>query len=92
MESDLALLRGLDQDQAHEWLARSIGVTPRPLDIVRMKGSTSSSVFLIQCSRDFKSQRFVLRVLDNQEWLTDEPDAAAHEAAALEEADRKSVV
>jgi aminoglycoside phosphotransferase (APT) family kinase protein len=73
---------------AHEWLARSIGVTPRPIDIVRMKGSTSSSVFLIRCSRDFKPQRFVLRVLDNQEWLADEPDAAAHEAAALEEAQK----
>ena len=71
---------------AREWLDRSIGATPRYLDIVRMKGSTSSSVFLLQRSDDSKPKRFVLRVLDNQEWLADEPDLAAHEAAALEEA------
>jgi aminoglycoside phosphotransferase (APT) family kinase protein len=51
-----------------------------------MKGSTSSSVYLIECSRGSAPQRFVLRVLDNTDWLADEPDLAAHEAAALEEA------
>jgi aminoglycoside phosphotransferase (APT) family kinase protein len=73
---------------AHEWLGRSIGITTRRHDIVQMKGSTSSSVFLIQCPRGSKPQRFVLRVLDNQEWLAEEPDLAAHEAAALEEAQK----
>jgi hypothetical protein len=73
---------------AREWLARSIGATTRDLDIVRMKGSTSSSVFLIQCSQRFKPERFVLRVLDHQAWLAEEPDLAAHEAAALEEAQK----
>ena len=73
---------------AREWLARSIGAAPRRLDLVRMKGSTSSSVFLGQCSHSSKPQRFVLRVLDNPEWLADEPDLATHEAAALEEAQK----
>ena len=75
-------------EDAHEWLRRSIGATARHLDIVQMKGSTSSSVFLVECARDATPQRFVLRVLDNQEWLADEPDLAAHEAAALAEAQR----
>jgi aminoglycoside phosphotransferase (APT) family kinase protein len=71
---------------AREWLARSIGAPTRHLDIVRMKGSTSSSVFMIQCPRDGTPRRFVLRVLDNGQWLADEPDAAVHEAGALTEA------
>jgi aminoglycoside phosphotransferase (APT) family kinase protein len=71
---------------AREWLARSIGTATRDLDIGPLKGATSASVFLVQCSRGTKPREFVLRVLDNQEWLAEEPDLAAHEAAALEEA------
>lgn len=73
---------------ALEWLARTTGVAARHLGIVRMQGATSSSVFLIQCVSGTTSRRYVLRVLDNEEWLAEEPDLAAHEAAALEEARR----
>src|SRR5262245_58470720 len=73
---------------ARQWLARSIGANVRQLSIAPMQGSTSSSLFLIQCAHDFKPHRFVLRVLDNQECLAAEPDLAAHEAAALAEAQR----
>jgi aminoglycoside phosphotransferase (APT) family kinase protein len=45
-------------------------------------------MLLVQCSRGANLQRFVLRVLDNPGWLAEEPDLAAHEAAALEEADK----
>ena len=79
-------------EDAHEWLRRSIGASTRLLDIVQMKGSTSSSVFLVECARNPTPQRFVLRVLDNQAWLADEPDLAAHEAAALEEAERAGLM
>lgn len=48
-----------------------------------MKGSNSSPILLIQ---NQKQQKFVLRLLDNQEWLEEEPDLAKHEAAALAEA------
>jgi aminoglycoside phosphotransferase (APT) family kinase protein len=72
--------------EAREWLARSMGATTRYLNIIRMKGSTSSSVFLIRGCHSSRPERFVLRVLDHHEWLADEPDLAAHEAAALEEA------
>ncbi|MBP5973452.1 aminoglycoside phosphotransferase family protein [Brasilonema sp. CT11] len=73
---------------AHEWLSQSIGIPHCHFDVVQMKGSTSCSVFLIHCSRDFNPQKFVLRVLDNQEWLAEESDLAHHEAAALEEAQK----
>jgi aminoglycoside phosphotransferase (APT) family kinase protein len=76
---------------AYEWLVRSIGPSTRILDIVQMKGSTSSSVFFIQCSDGSNPQRFVLRVVDNQDWLAEEPDLAEHEAAALEEAQRANL-
>lgn len=71
---------------AHDWLGRSIGTTTRDFDIVPLKGATSSSVFLIRCARGSDPAQFVLRVLDNTAWLAAEPDLAAHEAAALEEA------
>lgn len=72
----------------YEWLCQSLGVFDCEFDVVQMKGSTSSSVFLIRYSHDLNPQRLVLRVLDNQKWLTEEPDLAAHEAAALEEAQK----
>lgn len=72
--------------QSYAWLSRSTGIPLRYLDRVQMPGSTSSLIFLIQDSRDPSSSRFVLRVLNNQEWLAEEPDLAEHEAAALEAA------
>lgn len=71
---------------ARAWLARSLGVAPPQFHLVRLKGSTSSSMFLVQCSSDITPGQFVLRVLDNPTWLAEEPDLAAHEAAALTEA------
>lgn len=73
-------------DDALEWLARSVGIDPGRLEITQMKGSTSSSVYLIQSDAGEGSERCVLRVLDNRAWLAQEPDLAAHEAAALEKA------
>lgn len=67
--------------EAQQWLAQAIGSAPEHLDIRRMQGSTSSSVFLVQDKEATKW--FVLRVLDNEEWLAHEPDLIEHEAAAL---------
>ncbi len=76
----------------YDWLSRSTGITDQNIDIVQMKGSTSSSVFLVQSFlRDSHPSKFVLRVLDNQKWLAEEPDLAVHEAAALEEAQKAGV-
>lgn len=71
---------------AGAWLARSVGVAPTQIKLVQLKGSTSSSVFCVRCSSDTTPGPFVLRVLDNLEWLAEEPDLAVHEAAALVEA------
>jgi aminoglycoside phosphotransferase (APT) family kinase protein len=73
---------------ALDWLARSIEADPQDLTLTPLNGSTTSSVFLIEASPRSNSQRFVLRVLDNPNWLTAEPDLAQHEAAALNTAQR----
>lgn len=73
---------------ALEWLARSTGASNHQIEIRRMKGTTSSSVYLVRCQRRTAPRRFVLRLLDNPEWLAEEPDLAVHEAAALDEAQR----
>lgn len=73
---------------AYAWLARALDAIPSSLDLARLPGSTSSSLFLVQFMRGRQAQRFVLRVLDNVEWLANEPDLAMHEAAALDEAQK----
>ncbi|MBP8002716.1 MAG: aminoglycoside phosphotransferase family protein [Chloroflexi bacterium] len=74
---------------AQEWLAQAIRTTPPQLKATPLKGSTSSSVYLVQTAD--QPQQFVLRVLDNPDWLAEEPDLAEHEAAALHEAQKTSV-
>jgi Ser/Thr protein kinase RdoA (MazF antagonist) len=81
-------VRVIFRAEALDWLNRAVGAAGCPLAIVPMGGSTSSSLFRVEVSRGDIPERFVLRVLDNREWLADEPDLASHEAAALEEAER----
>jgi hypothetical protein len=54
-----------------------------------MTGSTSSS-FLVGDLHGEVARRFMLRVLENREWLATEPDLARCRAAALAEARRSS--
>jgi Ser/Thr protein kinase RdoA (MazF antagonist) len=79
-DSSLALFG----DKARAWLTQSTGYSSNNLEVTRLKGSTSSAVFLIKILPS--QQRFVLRVLNNARWLREEPDLAQHEAAALQEA------
>ena len=78
-------MQPLFNPDALAWLADSTRIPTQQLNINKLKGSTSSSVFLIQ-SHSGTGVRFVLRVLDNAEWVAEEPDLAAHETAALEQA------
>lgn len=72
---------------ARAWLTRNLeaGIGLR---ITPMAGATSSSVYLVDYDRGGAARSCVLRVLDNAAWLAEEPDLAAHEAAALIEAER----
>lgn len=72
---------------AREWLSRATGIPAGEIALARMAGATSSSVYRI-FPRGAPGRRYVLRIFDNREWLDEEPEAAAHEAAALIEAER----
>jgi aminoglycoside phosphotransferase (APT) family kinase protein len=74
-------------DTARHWLAAATRSAASELAVQRLRGSTSSSIFLIETGAA-RATRFVLRVLDNAAWLAKEPDLAAHEAAALIELQR----
>jgi len=69
------------------WLCESMGIQDQTLDIKELKGGISSSVFLIQSFKT-PSHKYVLRIIDKPKWLAEEPDLAAHEAAALYEAQK----
>ena len=75
-------------DAARDWLGRAVGAAGCPLAIVPMGGATSSSLFRVERTGAPAAEQYVLRVLDNREWLAEEPDLASHEAAALDEAQR----
>ena len=74
--------------EALDWLGRAVGAVGSSLAIEPIGGSTSSSLFRVERTGAPAAERYVLRVLDNREWLADEPDLASHEAAALDEAQR----
>lgn len=82
-------------DETRNWLARAIGGAAATaggggqLDIVRLKGATTSSVYRV--AHPAVAQRFALRVLDNPVWCSELPDLAKHEAAALVEAQKTGV-
>ena len=67
-----------------EWLACSIGKNARPVCSKRLICGESSPVHLIDVELGGRSERFVLRLFLNEEWLSEEPDLAEHEAAVLE--------
>jgi aminoglycoside phosphotransferase (APT) family kinase protein len=71
---------------AQEWLRRHIDTGAGELEIAPLSGATSSSVYAVKSAN--RQRKFVLRVIDNPNWLQEEPDVAAHEAAALEQARR----
>lgn len=72
--------------EACRWLARHTGIAAPDLHFEALAGATSSSLFTVSDAAALPSRRFVLRVLNNPTWLAEEPDLAAHEAAALAQA------
>lgn len=58
------------------WLEKQIGNVTHA---EKLLGSTSSTLYRIST----ENERYVLRLFDNEEWVTDEPDLCEHEAAAL---------
>lgn len=71
------------------WLTEHAGQPGAAWTGRRLPGGTSSTVLALRAGEE--EPRFVLRLLDNADWLTLEPDLVAHEAAALEEARRANL-
>lgn len=67
---------------ARTWLESTLETAFENLVISPMKGGTSSAILRIQ-RLDAPGREFVLRVPDCREWVAEEPELAAHEAAAL---------
>lgn len=67
------------------------GLPRNALLLTRLTGATSSSVYLVTSGNGSDRRRFVARVLDNRDWLAEEPDLVEHEAGALEEAGRAGI-
>ena len=74
--------------ETREWVGQNTGIAPANIDFIPLKGANASLVFLV---RNGSVPQFVLRVLDNQKWLDEEPDLVQHEVAALHEAQRTSI-
>lgn len=76
---------------ARRWLSKATGIVPHDLQIRSLRGANSSQVFRLESARDLDTPRFVLRLFHDARWLSEEPDLAAHEADALQEAGHTSL-
>lgn len=65
------------------WLADAVGTQAALESAHVLTGSTSATLFAVDMRHSGTLLRLVLRLFTNAEWLADEPDLAAHEAAAL---------
>lgn len=65
------------------WAARAIGSRTRVQNVRRLAGSTSSALYALDILDGTARLPCVLRVYDNADWLTEEPDVPRREAAAL---------
>ena len=61
--------------EIRRWVEQQVGPV-RAAEV--LKGSTSTTLLKIRADEDY-----ILRLYDNAEWLAEEPDLAAHEAAVL---------
>jgi aminoglycoside phosphotransferase (APT) family kinase protein len=76
---------------ARRWLSKATGIASRDLQVTPLRGANSSLVFRLESARNPDASRFVLRLFHDAHWLREEPDLAAHEAAALQEAGHTSL-
>lgn len=70
-------------DKILKWVVETIDVNSFVQSIVRLKGSTTSTLHRITLQRDGKMIDVVVRQFDNKEWLKEEHDLAFHEAESL---------
>ncbi len=69
--------------EALRWVAEAVGRGATVQAIQLLAGATSSTLHSLEVAYRGRSLSLVLRQFTNQEWLKEEPDLAAHEAANL---------
>lgn len=76
-------LRSRPPAQAIHWVEQAVGHGARVTSVSRLSGGDSSALHALTVVRGGQPQRLVLRRFVRADWLAEEPDLAAHEAAAL---------
>lgn len=66
------------------WIAASADAEIQ--SVRRLTGSTSSTLYSVEVTRNDRPLKLVLRLFTNVEWLADEPDLVRHEVASLKKA------
>lgn len=61
------------------------------MEVKRLIGSTSSILHSVSLASDAGGEEMVIRQIDNQNWLSEEPDLVSHEARSLQVAEQVSV-
>lgn len=75
-------------DQVLRWINQSVHPAAKVQAVHRLQGGISSLVTEIKLQIDSRSMDVILRIVDNEEWLMEEPDIVAHEAESLRTASR----
>ncbi|WP_246627232.1 phosphotransferase family protein [Paenibacillus solanacearum] len=66
-----------------QWAARAVHPDAAVVSVRQLLGGTSSTMHCLSVQSGGQVADYVLRQLDNEEWLQEEPDAAWHEAESL---------
>ncbi|MFJ7974497.1 phosphotransferase family protein [Peribacillus sp. NPDC096379] len=66
-----------------DWVLKSVNPQASVVSVQRLPGSTSSRIYCISLCNERNIEKYVLRQIDDREWLHEEPDLAYHEAESL---------
>jgi aminoglycoside phosphotransferase (APT) family kinase protein len=71
---------------AIQWIEEAVGPGAQVVSASPQGGATSSTLHVVKVRYKSRTLSLVLRRFTNQEWLSEEPDLATHEAASLRKA------
>lgn len=75
-------------DRALRWVIDAVHPEAEVLSAQRLKGGISSPVHAVSLRVNGEDRHVVLRQIDNEEWLREQPDLVAREAESLRRASR----
>ncbi|MFB5661175.1 phosphotransferase family protein [Alteribacillus sp. HJP-4] len=75
------------ENKALSWSLKALGPQAELLSVNPLKGGMSSLVQKLTVKEGERKKDYVLRLVNNKDWLKIEPDLALHEARALQKAE-----